>query len=57
MSDADRDIRWNPNGWAEGADGEPEQGRWEYWADDELMLWWSESDHQAFRQEHEDGAL
>ena len=56
MSDAGKDLRWNPSGWAEGADGEPEQGRWEYWLDDELMLWWSESDRQAFRQEREDGA-
>lgn len=55
MSDADRDIRWNPNGWAEGADGEHEQGRWEYWADDELMLWWSESDRAAYHRKRQDG--
>jgi len=34
----------------------PAQGRWEYWLDGELMLWWSESDRLAFRQEREDGA-
>jgi len=48
-------VRWNAHGWAEGVDGEPEQGRWEYWVDDDLVLWWSDSDRQAFhRQVNED---
>lgn len=56
MTDNSPDLRWNPDAWAEGTDGEPEQGRWEYWADEELMLWWSESDRAAFHQERQDGA-
>ena len=44
-------VRWNPDGWAEAADGQPEQGRWEYWVDDDLALWWSDSDRRAFRNE------
>jgi len=48
-------VRWNADGWAEGIDGEPEQGRWEYWVEDDLVLWWSDSDRQAFhRQRDED---
>lgn len=56
MTNDDQDIRWNLDAWVPGANGEPEQGRWEYWADDDLMLWWSESDRAAFQQEHQDGA-
>ena len=48
-------LHWNPDGWADGADGQPEQGRWEYWVDDDLALWWSDSDRQLFHQQHEDG--
>ena len=45
-------VRWNPDGWALAADGvSSERGRWEYWVDDELMLWWGESDRVAFRSE------
>lgn len=56
MTNDDKDIRWNPRGWALGADGETyEQGRWEYWLDDELLFWWSESDRQAYHRQRQDG--
>ena len=44
-------LHWNPDGWAEGADGQPEHGRWEYWIDGDLALWWSDSDCRAFRHQ------
>jgi hypothetical protein len=50
------DVRWNPDGQALASDGETvEVGRWEFVADDEVVLWWSESDRQAFRLEQDRG--